>query len=523
MNRNLRNSSPLAQLHPLGRLCKILQFKYLAYALIVLCLTASKSKACYTDEQWDTILEKTLAQNFDKQVSDAQFQKCVEESAKTKSCLKNLDGYLRMLKLFQPNPKLTSSRFQGNTEKNLNKMKLPLTDEQYFEEAKKFTRFTPFEEGENSLKDLIPLVSNWDLLNIKTTMEKTLIQLDQQGYKFIPYFSSNQAQAWDGSSSQGRLLILSEKDGLFQSSQFVVKTGSALTHPSQFSTVATKGEKTYFEDMERIGKPSQMQIDHASPRHPLANASACYSCHISGPLQIHPDLNFPKDPVSEMIRSIPYFQKKYLTSALPTDEEIKKARDKYYQEINSTLDKNKTKETAGLDKSYFGPKMGLLEKESSNRDKILDDCLKGSNFSNDRRTAIKNSMQCSKCHNNKIRGAIYKNPFSMKSFVKYYVVNVGMPPNNDLNPKEREALFECLSLEMDPKKNPEPFKQWLTQTRCSPKVEKQIDVLNDLNKLNLTSPSNNKKTPQSDRKAKAFRPPNVTDADQNSSKSIKGL
>jgi hypothetical protein len=337
--------------------------------------------------------------------------------------------------------------------------------------------------------------------------------------------------------------MIHEKDGLFQTSQFVVSMGAykpydptvvkqnqirplaATTRdsrtsgpaiiPVQFSTVASKGNTAFFEDMQRQNHGDQWLISHAHSKFPLANGSACYSCHVSGSLQIHPDRTFmdptyriPKDPVLEMLK-IKYFQEKYgIEAKLATliakkniklagmltknpkgnrqtisrelDNEINREMQNfvmktvqgYYDNINERIQASKTVEVEGVDKAGFGPVMGPISREAVSRDGILNKCIPSGSLV--RRDKINSAMNCASCHNNRSRGAIYRDPFTNKAFVNYYIKDIGMPPNSNLTAEERNVLAECLYAEMDPKENPAPIINHFTKVSCVSEIETAV-------------------------------------------------
>ncbi len=140
--------------------------------------------------------------------------------------------------------------------------------------------------------------------------------------------------------------------------------------------------------------------------------------------------------------------------------------------INSFLRKQKPAKIGGVFDTQFAPSLGSNDPERINaRDfASIRRCSQNKIQNPISAQRVANAMNCQTCHNDEPRSRI--NPFVGGSLARILILKGMMPPNERLEPVERQALLHCLEYEFSRswtgagKTFPSIFEEYLREASC---------------------------------------------------------
>ncbi|MCX6107331.1 MAG: hypothetical protein NTY08_16010 [Proteobacteria bacterium] len=261
-------------------------------------------------------------------------------------------------------------------------------------------------------------------------------------------FNSRHLPSVDNARTFGRLLVWVETDRADLFIQYAIGSSNPTVKPSSIGVIAVFkkfGERqlanpiAYFIDFMRTFQNSEIVVTTRLAQQTILDG--CYGCHKSPLIPISPDMrHFSVDKFGQAL-----------------------------SEINSAMSGFGAAEIAHLDKSGYGPPIGVENRLS---DSEIIKCS-GTNKLNDLDIkAVRDSIKCNSCHNGNDRAELtYPSALpnqlpGQTSLVDSFVVGAGlMPPSFDSTSLEvRKAIANCVRHTYYGKNG--RLEEWLMQARC---------------------------------------------------------
>lgn len=177
-------------------------------------------------------------------------------------------------------------------------------------------------------------------------------------------------------------------------------------------------------------------------------SKSCFDCHKSGVIAIHPKTYYRFSDKGPLVES---------------------SKPSGFDRVNELAMSYGRPDFGHLDADAFGPSLGTSGR--SRTDEFIARATADAPIPAASYDRIRSSMNCSDCHNdfaklNYLLGVQsdqdFKSLEAKKGLVQSYIENGWMPPDNNLTPAERNALWQCVMKEyLDLPKQEGTFVDWL--------------------------------------------------------------